>query len=178
MEEPLEIYSKIQPLIKKEINDQMMIFTSDRKFDVAQIPAHTHTGGESNTIDFSNLDNKAFYINNRIVASGTNCAVASTVGGDYVMQYAGYISAIGATVDTAGTTGTMTIDVKKNGTSIFYTKITIDTGSKTSRSYVGAPVLDTSQITFAVGDIFTFDISTVQTTPAKGLTIFINAIQS
>lgn len=55
MQEPLDIYSKIQFLVKKEINDSIQAFSDKAKFSVSQIPAHSHTGVDSQQIDFSDL---------------------------------------------------------------------------------------------------------------------------
>lgn len=80
----------------------------------------------------------------------------------------GTIVEIGAYVVTAGTTGTMQVDVNKNGSTIMTTnKITIDSTETSSRTAATAPGLTTTSI--AAGDLLTFDIDTVQTTPAKGL---------
>ncbi len=63
-----------------------------------------------------------------MVEATTDTAVATTKGGDLEIPITGTITEIGAYVDTAGTTGTMTIDVNKNGTTLMKTnKITIDT---------------------------------------------------
>ena len=65
----------------------------------------------------------------RLTGNTTDNAVATTVGGDYrISNRAITLKSIGAYVDTAGTTGTMTIDVNEAGTTIMTTnKITLDT---------------------------------------------------
>jgi len=66
----------------------------------------------------------------------------------------------------------MTVDIHKNGTTIMTTnKITVDSAEKTSRTAATAPVLTTTAV--AEGDIGTFDIDGIQTTPAKGLVIWL-----
>ena|SRR3990167_8468981 len=110
------------------------------------------------------------YVIFKCLAPGTSHTVSTVLGGDFESPIAGTISAIGAWVDTAGTTGTATIDVNIGGTTIMTTnKITIDTTEKTSRTAATTAVLTTT--TLAVGDIITVDIDVVQTTPAKGLTV-------
>jgi hypothetical protein len=138
-------------------------------FGVTLIPDHQHSGIDSPTL-FSTR-----YILYRIVQDTTAVTVASTVGGSFVIPFSGTLQDIGATVDTAGTTGSMVIDVNKRGTSILTTKISIETGETTSRTAVTQPVI--TPYKFTEGDIFTFDVDTIQTTPAMGLTIFINALQ-
>lgn len=176
--EPLDSYTKIQPLVQHDIDLSMEKFASDRKYDVANIPAHTHTGKDSNKVDFSDLDNRKRFIVIRVLGSSTSTSISSTIGGDFVMPLGGYITGAVATVDTAGTTNPTTVDVKKNNTSIFTTKITIDSGSKTSRSAATPMVLNPSQVNFSVGDIITIDITTISTTAAKGLTVTLTAIET
>lgn len=106
----------------------------------------------------------------RIVAKDTDCAAATSVGGDFECPLTGTIEEVGAYVDTAGTTGTMTVDINKAGTTIMTTnKVTIDSTEKSSRTAATSPGITTSSIT--AGDILTFDIDAVHTTAAKGLTI-------
>lgn len=113
----------------------------------------------------------------RVVESATNCAVGTTKGGNVELPFTGTITEIGAYVDTAGTTGTMTVDVNLNGATIMTTnKITIDSTEKSSRTAATAPALTTTAVT--VGDLLTIDIDAIHTTPAKGLTIRIGIRQS
>lgn len=172
--EPIDLYSKIQPLVLNEIQTNSI----GKQFNLAKIPAHSHTGVDAETVDFENIDNRSRFILRTIVASDTNTTVANAVAGDLVMPFSGYITEIGATVDTAGTTNTTTIDVNKNGTTIMNTKITIDSTEKTSRTAATPPVINTNLLTFITGDIYTFDVDTISTTPAKGLTMFINVIET
>jgi len=57
MEEPIQIYSQIQPLVKKEIDDKIANYATNAKYNVAQIPAHVHNGVDSGRIDYSDLEN-------------------------------------------------------------------------------------------------------------------------
>jgi hypothetical protein len=76
-----------------------------------------------------------------------------------------------ATNSTAGTTGTMVVDVKINGTSIMTTnKLDFDTGEKTTTTASTPPDLTTT--TLAVGNIITIDVASLHTTAAKGLTVY------
>lgn len=163
--------NQFNQLFKKAIND----YAQNNLYSVSDIPAHQHTGVDSLQIDYSDLVNKLDYIVYRIVAPTTNTSVANKVGGDYVMPYNGYITSVGATVDTAGITGDTTIDVLKNGTSIMSTKITINTTKKTSRTATTQPILG-GDVSFKIGDIITFNVTTISTTPAQGLSMFLNTI--
>lgn len=110
------------------------------------------------------------YILYRVIDSATNNATGTTLGGDLEIPFTGTITEIGAYVDTAGTTGLMTIDVNKNGTTIMTTnKVTLDSTEKSSRTAATAAALTTTAIT--AGDLITVDVDAIQTTPAKGLTI-------
>jgi len=141
---------------------------------------HTHNGadGTPQLDESTSIKNTRRYVILPIVPSTNSNTVTSTIGGDFVMPFDGYVTEVGATVDTAGVTGTMQIDINKNGTSILTTKITIDSTKKTSRTATTPAVIDTSMKGFSVGDIFTFDVDTIQTTPAKGLKVFINCIKT
>jgi hypothetical protein len=107
----------------------------------------------------------------RILAPATDHAADTTVGGDLRPQVAMTVTEVGAYCDTAGTTGTATIDINKNGTTILSTKITIDSAEKTSRTAATPPVISVSSI--AVDDIITYDIDGIHSgTAAKGLTVW------
>jgi hypothetical protein len=110
------------------------------------------------------------YIYIRVLASSSNCSADTTVGGDVEAPFTGTITAIGGWVDTAGTTGNMIVDVNKNGTTLMTTnKLSWDSTEKSTRTAATAPTLTTTSIT--AGDLITIDIDSVQTTPAKGLTV-------
>jgi hypothetical protein len=62
----------------------------------------------------------------------------------------------------ASSSGNPTVDIKKNGTSIFSTKISIDSGEKTSVT-AATPYVLTGAITFADDDEIAFSIDTAGT---------------
>jgi hypothetical protein len=106
----------------------------------------------------------------RCCDSATNLSTGNTKGGDVEAPFTGTITEIGAWVDTAGATGTLTVDVNKGGTTLMTSnKITIDTLEKSSRTAAVAPALTTTAIN--AGDIVTVDIDTIHTIAAKGLTV-------
>ncbi len=114
-----------------------------------------------------------------LVEAATDCATATNIAGDFVSPIAGTILQsdstpfyLYATNSTAGTTGTMVVDVSINGTSIMTTnKLDFDTGEKTTTTAATPPDLTTTAL--AVGNIITIDIDAIHTTAAKGLTVFI-----
>lgn len=75
-----------------------------------------------------------------------------------------------ANVNTVSSSGLPTIDIKKNGVSIFSTLLTINVSSKTSIGATTPVVL--SATTFADDDEVTFDI-TIAGTGTKGLKIWL-----
>lgn len=116
------------------------------------------------------------YIIFKVLGNTTDQTVATTFGGDLECPINGTIQEIGAWVDTAGTTGSATIDVNKNGTTLMgTTKITIETTEKSSRTAATQPVLTVFNI--LKGDIITVDIDAIQTTPAKGLSIYLKILE-
>lgn len=135
---------------------------------------HNSSDGTPYLDEAESIINTRKFISYRILDYLTDTSVTSGLGGDFPIPFDGFITKVGATVDTAGTTGATTVDIKKNGTSIFTTKITVDSTKKTSRTATTPYVFDTSKIAFVEGDIFTFDITTISSTPAKGMTVFMN----
>lgn len=61
-QEPLDQYSNIQPLVQLEINNAINDMADKSKYSVVDIPAHVHTGIDSNKIEFDDLTNKKFYV--------------------------------------------------------------------------------------------------------------------
>ena len=148
------------------------ITTLDSSFRILEerMNTHSHTSSDLTRALVTNR-----YLVLRLHASATAAATGNGIGGDYVMPISGSITEVGVTVDTAGTTGTLTVDINKNATTILSTKITVDSGEKTSRTAAALPVI--SSTTFTTGDIFTFDIDAIHTTPSSGLTVFMNIKQ-
>lgn len=111
----------------------------------------------------------------RLLASTTDTATGTTIGGDYrISNRSITVKAVGAYVDTAGTTNTTTIDINEAGTSILSTKITIDSTEKSSETAATPPVISDTSI--AADAVVTFDIDAVSTTAAKGLTVWIDYV--
>jgi len=111
----------------------------------------------------------------RLLSSTTAQTTGTTIGGDYrISNRAITVKAVGAYVDTAGTTGVCTFNIKEAGTTILSTKITIDSTEKTSETAATAPVISDASI--AADAIVTFDIDGIQTTPANGLTVWVDYV--
>jgi len=113
-----------------------------------------------------------------LVEAATDTATATNIAGDFVSPIAGTILQsdstpfyLYATNSTAGTTGTMVVDISIGGTSIMTTnKLDFDTTEKTTTTAATPPDLTTTAL--AVGDIITIDIDAIHTTAAKGLTVY------
>ena len=118
-----------------------------------------------------------------LIDAATACTVAA-FGGDFVSPIAGVIQQsdsspfyLYATNSTAGTTGTMVVDISIGGTSIMTTnKLDFDTGEKTTTTAATKPDLTTTAL--AVGDIITFDVDSLHTTPASGLTVYMAVLET
>lgn len=127
------------------------------------------------TVTIGNTGELCYRFAVRLLASTTDTAVGTTIGGDYrISNRAITVKAVGAFVDTAGTTNVTTIDINEAGTTILSTKITIDSTEKSSETAATPPVISDNAI--AADAVVTFDIDTVSTTAAKGLTVWIDYI--
>ena len=91
------------------------------------------------------------------------------------MPYAFTVTAVKASLSTASSSGTPTIDINEGGTSIISTKITIDATELTSSTAVTAPVISDSSL--ADDASITIDIDTAGT-GAMGLKVYIIGYQS
>ena len=119
-----------------------------------------------------------------LVEAATDCATATNIAGDFVSPIAGVIQQsdstpfyLYATNSTAGTTGTMVVDISIGGTSIMTTnKLDFDTTEKTTTTAATPPDLTTTAL--AVGDIITIDIDSIHTTAAKGLTVYMAVLET
>jgi len=111
----------------------------------------------------------------RLVEKETDVATGTAIGGDFTMPFAGsFVQSdsskeyLMAGTDVAGTTGTMVVDVNKNGTTIMSTnKLDIESAEKTTTTATTQPDLTTT--TFSAGDVITFDVDSIHSVAAKGL---------
>lgn len=78
-----------------------------------------------------------------------------------------------AACQTAGTTGTMDVQVRNvtQTADMLTTKVTIDSGEKHSKDAATPAVIDTGNDDVATGDEIRIDVDAVHTTPAKGLLV-------
>jgi len=113
-----------------------------------------------------------------LIDPDTDVAADTDIGGSFVIPFAATIlqddtktDQLAAVTDTAGTTGTMVVDVHLNGTTIMTTnKLDIETTEAGTQTAVTQPDLTTTAI--SAGDVLTFDIDAVHTTAAKGLKVY------
>lgn len=105
-------------------------------------------------------------------------ASASVAKIRFVMPGSYTLNNLFAELNTAPTGSSMTIDVKKNGTSIFSTLMTIDATELTSRTAATPHVL-TGAISFVLGDYVEVFITIVGSTVAgKGLKVYLLTTKS
>lgn len=93
------------------------------------------------------------------------------------------LTAITANVITAGTTGTVNVDLARcvaaatgnvcssTVADMLSTNLTIDSGENSSSTAATAAVIDTANDDVSAGQIIRFDVDAVHTTPAKGLIV-------
>lgn len=86
------------------------------------------------------------------------------------MPFAMTLTSVRASVNTASTSGVVTVDINEGGTTVLSTKLTIDANEKTSTTAAAAPVISDSAL--ADDAEITFDIDTAGT-GAKGLKVWL-----
>lgn len=93
------------------------------------------------------------------VSDETTALTAGTSAGVFRMPYGFTLTAVRASVTTAGTGSVITVDINESGTSILSTKLTIDATEKTSTTAATAAVI--SDTALADDAEITIDIDTV-----------------
>lgn len=83
------------------------------------------------------------------------------------------LTGVAAVVYTAGTTGTLDVQIRNHTdtTDMLSTKITIDSGEVDTLTAATPAVIDTTKDDVVTGDVIAIDIDTIHTTPAKGLVV-------
>ena len=107
---------------------------------------------------------------------GSHTTCVTTGNGQYEFQlpYCFNVTEVFATVATASTCGTPTIQIQQNALDVLSTEITIDANEKTSRTATVPPVI--SDNTWDTNGIITFDVD-VAGTGTKGLIVYIVGYQ-
>lgn len=117
-----------------------------------------------------NIDTTTLYVTETFIIAASDETTALTTGTNkatFVFPYAVTVLSVGCSVNTAGTG--LTVDINESGTTILSTKITLDSGEKTSLTAATAPVISDSAI--AAGNEVGIDIDSVGGT-AKGLKVW------
>lgn len=161
-----DLEQQIRTIAEQVLNEN----SSTNQFAVSQTPYHTHNNSDSPAVAYPNLVQRSRYIIRQVVGYTASNTVANGVGGNFVMPFDGNFNTVIAYVDTAGTTGTMAIDVLLNGVTIFFSaakaKLSIASGATASNS-----IVNFSLPNFVLGDVLTFNVTSTQTTAALGLTL-------
>ena len=119
------------------------------------------------------------YLTFNLVGPDTDVETGTNVGGEFTIPFNGTILQddstkqwLMATNSTAGTTGTMVVDININGSTIMTTnKLDIETGEKSTEDATTQPDLTTTDLD--IGDVITIDIDSIHSgTAAKGLTVY------
>jgi len=102
----------------------------------------------------------------------TTNLTTGTAKATFRMPYAMYVNEVRANVNTAPSGSTIIVDVNKNASSIFSTRVTIDSAEKTSKTAATAAVITTNSL--ADDDEITIDIDQIgSTTAGKGLKVWL-----
>lgn len=126
----------------------------------------------------SNPDLQCFVLPDRSALIGTNITTGTTKG-SLVLPYGMVLSPVNqrgiyASLSEAQPSGTpLTVDVKRNGTSILNVKLTFDNGERSTLTAALPPTLVPGGDVLAAGDEITFDVQQVGTAGAKGLQIYL-----
>lgn len=145
---------------------------------VADIVGAMVTGNtETNiTVTYQDADNTLDFEVTFPAVIGVACSdettdiTTGTAKATFRMPHAMTVTGVRATLSTASSSGTPTIDINDGGTTILSTKITIDANEKTSTTAAVAPVISDSAL--ADDAEITIDID-VAGTGAKGLKVWI-----
>lgn len=109
-----------------------------------------------------------------VIEAATDCAADTAIVHAHIpaSMNAMEIVSAHAEVVTAGTTGVMTVDINKNGSTMLSTKLTVDTGETGSDTAAAAVAFNTDGTEdVATNDVISIDIDGVHTTAAKGLVV-------
>ncbi|HDS1595856.1 TPA: hypothetical protein QEL30_000636 [Stenotrophomonas maltophilia] len=126
----------------------------------------------------ANPDLQSFVLPDRSALVGTNIT-AGTGKGSLVLPYGVALSpvtqrGIYASLSEAQATGVpLTVDVKRNGTSILNVKLTFDNGERSTLTAALPPTFVPGGDLLAAGDEITIDVQQVGTAGAKGLQVYL-----
>lgn len=126
----------------------------------------------------TNPDLQCFALADRSALIGTNITTG-TGKGSMVLPYGIVLSSVAqrgiyASLSEAQATGTpLTVDVKRNGTSILNVKLSFDNGERSTLTAALPPTLVPGGDILAAGDEITFDVQQVGTAGAKGLQVYL-----
>jgi len=108
MDTPDKIYESIQALVRKEIDVEVKKIDQARRFQIADIPAHEHTGVDVSRINWANLQDRKYYI--QVNLAGSTPATAANYGNVFIAPFACVLSSVRLVYTTASTSGTLQIE--------------------------------------------------------------------
>lgn len=150
-------FKELQPRIRQEIIDYLKEYSIRNQFGLSNIPAHEHTGTDSDQVSYQNLSNRSFFITTKV--QGTSAATASNYGVFFIAPYACNILSIYEVHNVAGTDGgAVNLNIEKlrpgvalnSGSTLLPTAIDLKATANYVTSGTLTPVLATKQL--AIGD--------------------------
>lgn len=150
----------------------LLVFIYGTAFGAERIVTYETTTGKQKTTDSAD-SYITRYIELRCIDAGTDITIGTNKWGDFRVPVAMTVLGVGAYVDTAATgANLLTVDINEAGTTIISTKITLDSGEKTSETAATPPVISDSSI--AADAIITVDVDQIgNTTAGKGLVVWL-----
>lgn len=146
----------------------------DAEFNLAPVPYHTHNGTDSPLINFPAIPNFPRIACLVVFGSDTSVEVGDGVSAIPIpenMDGMALNTAL-ANVYTPGTTGTMTVQIRRSreGTDadMLSSKISLVTGTI---YYASSSEINSTNRNVATGDKIYVDVDTIHTTPAMGLSV-------
>lgn len=149
-----EIYEKIQTLVQKEIATAQEKNEQDLRFNVADIPAHEHTGVDSSKINHDNIEQRRLYL--PINLYGADPATAANYGVFFIAPFVCNLTSVRVAFQVASTSGTLQIEklertqILDAGTALLVSALSLSGTANTVAS--GSLVLTSPSLQLAVGD--------------------------
>lgn len=112
MDNPIDVYSSIQTLIKNDIDSAIDNYSDKSKYGVFPVVAHQHTGIDSQKINQADILSKMLYI--PINLFGTTAATSTNYGVFFIAPFACSLVGVYESHQTKGTDGSaVTLNIEK-----------------------------------------------------------------
>ena len=112
MDNPIDIYSNIQKLVKNDIEKAINDYSDKSKYGVFPVVAHKHTGVDSQKIDHRDINSKMLYL--PITIPGLQAATATNYGVIFIAPFPCSLLSVYESHQTLGTdAGAVTLNLEK-----------------------------------------------------------------